>query len=221
MRSTDAMAGTYNIHNDFSKYPTDKPNISLSPGPTYFEKGKNITLPKCHVTSFPPAVITWSRVRGELAYSRTVVKDGQLSIISAQKRDSGLYECKASNDLGDDSALTLLSVLELPRFTSNPPAQLNVRQEQNISVSCQAAGDPKPKIMWVRENSQLPVGRSQVSPEGTLQIWNIKDEDSGIYICIAISAQLFKRSLMQLTVGKEWFASVTFHWVVNVTCDSD
>ena len=214
MRSTDAMAGTYNIHNDFSKYPTDKPNISLSPGPTYFEKGKNITLPKCHVTSFPPAVITWSRVRGELAYSRTVAEDGQLSIISAQKRDSGLYECKASNDLGDDSALTLLSVLELPRFTSNPPAQLNVRQEQNISVSCQAAGDPKPKIMWVRENSQLPVGRSQVSPEGTLQIWNIKDEDSGIYICIAISAQLFKRSLMQLTVGKEWFASVTFHWVV-------
>ena len=214
MRSTDAMAGTYNIHNDFSKYPTDKPNISLSPGPTYFEKGKNITLPKCHVTSFPPAVITWSRVRGELAYSRTVVEDGQLSIISAQKRDSGLYECKASNDLGDDSALTLLSVLELPRFTSNPPAQLNVRQEQNISVSCQAAGDPKPKIMWVRENSQLPVGRSQVSPEGTLQIRNIKDEDSGIYICIAISAQLFKRSLMQLTVGKEWFASVNFHWVV-------
>ena len=168
------------------------------PGPTYFEKGKNITLPKCHVTSFPLAVITWSRVRGQLAYSRTIVEDGQLSIISAQKRDSGLYECKASNDLGDDSALTLLSVLELPRFTSNPPAQLNVRQEQNISVSCQAAGDPRPKIMWVRENSQLPVGRSQVSPEGTLQIWNIKDEDSGIYICIAISAQLFKRSLMQL-----------------------
>ena len=214
MRSTDAMAGIYNMHNDFSKYPTDKPKILLSPGPTYFEKGKNITFPKCHVTSFPPAIITWSRVRGELAYSRTVVEDGQLSIISAQKRDSGLYECKASNDLGDDSALTLLSVLGLPRFTSNPPAQLNVRQEQNISVSCQAAGDPKPKIMWVRENSQLPVGRSQVSPEGTLQIWNIKDEDSGIYICIAISAQLFKRSLMQLTVGKEWFASVTFHWVV-------
>ena len=129
------------MHNDFSKYPTDKPKISLSPGPTYFEKGKNITLPKCHVTSFPPAIITWSRVRGELAYSRTVMKDGQLSIISAQKRDSGFYECKASNDLGEDSALTLLSVLELPRFTSNPPAQLNVRQKQNISISCQAAGE--------------------------------------------------------------------------------
>ena len=124
------------MHNDFSKYPTDKPKILLSPGPTYFEKGKNITFPKCHVTSFPPAIITWSRVRGELAYSRTVVEDGQLSIISAQKRDSGLYECKASNDLGEDSALTLLSVLELPRFTSNPPAQLNATKKQNISVSC-------------------------------------------------------------------------------------
>ena len=45
MRSTDAMAGIYNMHNDFSKYPTDKPKILLSPGPTYFEKGKNITFP--------------------------------------------------------------------------------------------------------------------------------------------------------------------------------
>ena len=186
--------------------PHPIPNISLSPGPTYFEKGKNITLPKCHVNSFPPAIVTWSRVRGELAYSRTVLKDGQLSIISAQKRDSGFYECKASNDLGDDSALTLLSFLELPRFTSNPPAQLSVTKNQNISVSCQAAGDPKPKIMWVRENSELPVGRSQVSADGTLQIWNIKDEDSGRYICTATSAQLLKTSsLMQLTVrtGKE------------------
>ena len=120
------------------------------------------------MNSFPPAIVTWSRVRGELAYSRTVLKDGQLSIISAQKRDSGLYECKASNDLGDDSALTLLSFL--------------------------------------RENSELPVGRSQVSADGTLQIWNIKDEDSGRYICTATSAQLLKTSsLMQLTVrtGKE------------------
>ena len=209
------MAVIYNMCNDFPKHLTDKPKISLSLGPTFSEKGKNVTLPKCHMSSFPPATITWSRVRGKLANSRTVVKDGQLSIISAQKRDSGFYECKASNDLGEDSALTLLSVLELPRFTSNPPAQLNVRQEQNISVSCQAAGDPKPKIMWVRENSELPVGRSQVSADGTLQIWNIKDEDSGRYICTATSAQLFKTSsLMRLTVrtGKEWFDSLIFHW---------
>ena len=205
------------MHNDFPKYFTDKPKISLSFGPTYFEQGKNVTLPKCHVTSFPPAIITWSRVRGELAHSRSLVKDGQLSIITAQKRDSGLYECKASNNLGHDSALTNLVVWDLPRFTVNPPAKLDVEKNKNVSVLCQAAGDPRPVITWVKENSDLPVGRSQVSVNGTLQIWDIKDEDSGIYICTATSAQLFKTSsLMQLTLrkGKEWFASVIAHRAV-------
>ena len=159
------------------------------------------------------SIITWFRVRGELAYSRTVVKDGQLSIISAQKRDSGLYECKASNNLGHDSALTNLVVWDLPRFTVNPPAKLDVEKNKNVSVPCQAAGDPQPVITWAKENGDLPVGRSQVSVDGTLQIWNIKDEDSGIYICTATSAQLLKTSsLMQLTLrkGKEWLYS-TFY----------
>ena len=211
------MAVIYNMCNDFPKHLTDKPKISLSLGPTYSEKGKNVTLPKCHMSSFPPATITWSRVRGKLANSRTVVKDGQLSIISAQKRDSGLYECKASNILGHDSALTNLVVLDLPRFTVNPPAKLDVEKDKNVSVPCQAAGDPRPIITWVKENGDLPVGRSQVSVDGTLQIWNIKDEDLGIYICTGTSAQLFKTSSsMQLTLGKgkEWFTSVIVHWAV-------
>ena len=130
-----------------------------------------------------------------------------------KNEDSYLYECKASNILGHDSALTNLVVLDLPRFTVNPPAKLDVGKDKNISVPCQAAGDPQPIITWVKENGDLPVARSQVSVDGTLQIWNIKDEDSGIYICTATSAQLLKTSsLMQLTLrkGKEWLYS-TFY----------
>ena len=74
--------------------------------------------------SFPPAVMTWSKVHGEQAQSRTVLKDGKLSIMHAQKTDFGLYKCKASNDLGHDSAVTHLSVVQLPQFTVTPPAQL-------------------------------------------------------------------------------------------------
>ena len=158
-------------------------------------------------------------MRGELAHSRTVMKDGQLLIIRAQKRDSGLYECKASNILGHDSALTNLGVLDLPRFTINPPAQLDVGKGENISVPCQATGDPQPIITWVKDNSELPVGRSQVRANGTLQMWNVKDEDSGIYICTATSQGLFKTSsLMQLIVtvakGKEWLNLIFCHRTV-------
>ena len=162
------------------------------------------------MTGFPPAVITWSKFHGELAQSRTVEKDGQLSIIHAETLDLGLYKCKASNALGHDSAVTHLSVVQLPQFTVTPPAQLKEFTTHNITVPCQATGDPQPKVTWVKENGELPVGRSKVSEDGTLQIWNAKEEDSGRYICTATSAALFKTfAAMKLTVkGKKWLDSL-------------
>ena len=158
------------------------------------------------MTGYPPAVITWSTVHGELVQSRVLVKDGQLSIANAQKKDSGLYKCKATNILGYDSAFTQLNVVELPRFTVSPPVKLEVRTNQNITVFCQATGDPKPTVTWVRKNDELPVGRSRVNVDGTLQIWNPKEEDSGIYTCTAASAEVFKAfSAMKLTVKGDIF----------------
>ena len=152
------------------------------------------------MTSHPRAVITWSKGLGELVRARAVSKDGQLSITNAQKKDSGLYKCKATNILGYDSALTHLSVVELPQFTVSPPGHLKEFTNDNITVPCQAIGDPKPTLTWMKENGELPLGRSQVSVDGTLQIWNTREEDSGIYTCIAASAVVFKAfSVMKLT----------------------
>ena len=178
-----------------------KPKVSLLFGPSYVEKNKNITLPTCHVTSYPPAVITWSKVHGELVRARTVLTDGQLSITNAQKKDFGLYKCKATNILGHDSAVTHLSVVELPQFTVRPPGQLKEFTNHNITVPCQATGDPQPTVTWVKENGQLPLGRANIRVDGTLQMWNTKGEDSGRYTCMATSAAVFKvSSVMKLTV---------------------
>lgn len=113
-----------------------KPKISLTLGPSYVEKDKNITLPECHVTSFPPAVITWSRVFDEMEQARVVFNDGHLSIKNAQKRDSGLYKCTAVNILGHESAVTQLVIAELPQLAVTPPSQLKVFGNQNITVPC-------------------------------------------------------------------------------------
>ena len=153
------------------------------------------------MTSFPPAVITWSAVHGELVRARTVMEDGELSIKFAQKKDSGLYKCTATNNLGYDSAFTQLNVVELPRFTVSPPVKLEGERNRNITVRCQAIGDPKPTVTWAREHGELPVGRSKVNADGTLEIWNLKEEDSGRYTCMAASAEVFKTfSVMKLTV---------------------
>ena len=154
------------------------------------------------MTGFPPPVITWFKVHDSLVKSKVAMKDGQLSIIAAQKRDSGLYECKASNHLGNETSVTQLNVVELPRFTVRPPFKLNVSTALNVTVQCQATGDPKPKISWIRENGKLPLGRSDVRTDGTLKIWNTIEGDSGKYSCVASSSNIFSNAIstMVLTI---------------------
>ena len=193
----------------FLFFSVGPPKVTLSFGPSYAEKNKNVTFPKCHVTSFPPAVIMWSKVLGELAQARAVYKDGQRSVVNAQKKDSGLYKCTAANKQGQDSGVTQLNVVELPFFTVSPPLKLETSTVQNISVPCQAAGDPLPKVTWMKENGELPTKRSKVSKDGTLYIWNTVEKDSGKYTCVASSNEVITKaaSNMNLIVkrGKKLF----------------
>ena len=194
----------------FISFFTGKPKISLSLGPSYVEKDKKVTLPECLVIAFPPAVITWTKVLGDLTRTRAVSKDGQLSIMNAKKTDSGLYKCKASNTLGQISAVTQLNVVELPQFTVNPPSMLKVFANHNTTIPCEASGNPQPTVTWARQNVALPFGRSNVSVDGTLQLWNLKKEDSGIYTCMASSAEVFKAfAAMKLTVGGNIYLYMT------------
>ena len=145
-------------------------------------------------------------MHGELVQARTVSKDGLLSITNAQKTDSGLYKCKATNILGYDSAVAQLSVVGLPRFIVRPPEQLKVLTNHNITVPCRATGDLKPTVTWLNENGELPLGRSKGSVDGTLQLWNTEEADSGIYTCMAASAAVFKAfAVMKLTVTSKTF----------------
>ena len=83
-----------------------------------------------------------------------------------------------------------------------PPAHLKVWTIQNITVRCQAAGDPQPTVTWKKINGTMPGRRSVVGADGTLKIWNPKPEDSGTYACTA-SSNLFSSVFvaMALTVG--------------------
>lgn len=171
-----------------------QPKVSLSFGPSYAEKGKNITLPVCHVTGFPPPKITWRKVHDHFMQSRAFVKGGQFSIITVQKKK--ILVCTNA------FAVTQLNVIELPYFTVSPPAQFEVNENLTLSISCQADGFPTPTVTWLKGNSQLPSGRSMVSDDGTLTIWGTKKGDSGTYNCVASSGKFFRKAIasMKLTV---------------------
>ena len=119
-----------------------------------------------------------------------------------RKKDSCLFKCQASNHLGYAFAVTQLNVIELPYFTVRPPAQFEVNENLTLTISCQADGYPTPTVTWLKGNSQLPSGRSMVSDDGTLRIWNTKEGDSGNYNYVASSGKCFRKAIafMKLTV---------------------
>lgn len=131
-----------------------QPKVSLPFGPSYAEKGKNITLPVCHVTGFPAPKIIWRKVHDNFMQSRAFVEGGQFSIITVQKKDSGLYKFKASNHSGYAFAVTQLNVIELPYLTVRPPAQFAVNENMTLSISCQADGYPTPTVTCMVEREQ-------------------------------------------------------------------
>lgn len=148
------------------------PKISLKPGPSYVAVGNTIMLPKCAVASFPAAKIVWTKISVPDLHPRMRdISDGQLSIVNVHKEDSVFYQCRATNKIGVAVAITHLVVVDDPVITVRPPPQLSVNHGQTVSLRCEARGEPKPKVSWLKENGALPLGRSNVSINGTLKLW--------------------------------------------------
>ena len=170
-------------------------------GPTYVEKGTNVTLPKCHVTGYPSPKLHWTKGGANLP-TNSFVKDGQLVIVNTRENNLGQYRCEASNILGSSLAPTLLIVVSPPRFALRPPEVLNILVGSTISANCTAVGDGSPVVTWSRENGQLPMERLRLLPNNTLTIQNVKVADSGRYVCTAATRGALKtpQAIMRLNV---------------------
>ena len=112
-------------------------------------------------------------------------------------KDTGLYLCVAANTMGSmHSAQAKLTVMTKPKIIKLPKKISNVQIGSEVKLSCQAEGEPAPKIRWEKEgNKELNFiaasdRRIQFKPSselgnGEIIITHIKKEDSGSYKCIA------------------------------------
>ena len=124
------------------------PRIQLDPGPTHVKTGLTVRLPKCYVTGFPTPIVTWRRVKGVLPRNRTVSNDGALSLIAAEKKDTGPYECTARNRLGQESSITSVFVWSPPTFVMKPPSRVNKFTGDELTLRCSASD--RASLSWKR-----------------------------------------------------------------------
>ncbi|XP_063289140.1 leucine-rich repeat neuronal protein 1-like [Pelobates fuscus] len=70
--------------------------------------------------------------------------------------------------------------------THSFPHELHLSKHQQVTLTCHASGNPKPEIYWVTPHGERlsgTTGRVRMHPEGSLQIMDALEEDSGSYMC--------------------------------------
>ena len=146
--------------------------------------GLNVTFPKCRVTGFPAPIVTWKKLTGVFPRQKVVNSGGFLILTNAERKDTGPYECRASNLLGEHSAVTTLFVWSAPKFVIRPPNKVFNSIGGSLSVNCSATGETIPIISWKRIGGAWEEKRMKVH-KGVLTISELTDKDSGIYLCEA------------------------------------
>ncbi|XP_050798960.1 receptor-type tyrosine-protein phosphatase delta isoform X25 [Gopherus flavomarginatus] len=159
----------------------------------------------CQATGDPRPKIVWNKKGKKVSNQRFEViefDDGSGSVLRIQPlrtpRDEAIYECVASNSVGEISVSTRLTVLredQIPRGfpTIDMGPQLKVvERTRTATMLCAASGNPDPEITWFKDF--LPVdtsnnnGRIKQLRSGALQIELSEESDQGKYECVATNS---------------------------------
>uniref|UniRef100_A0A4W3JZC4 Receptor-type tyrosine-protein phosphatase S n=1 Tax=Callorhinchus milii TaxID=7868 RepID=A0A4W3JZC4_CALMI len=155
----------------------------------------------CQATGEPKPRVTWNKKGKRVSSQRFEViefDDGAGAVLRIQPlrtpRDEAVYECQATNNMGDLTITAKLTVLRedqlpvgFPNIDMGPQLKV-VERTRTATMLCAASGNPDPEITWFKDF--LPVDPSTSSRikqlrSGALQIENSEETDQGKYECVA------------------------------------
>ncbi|KAK6104660.1 Fibronectin type III domain family protein [Brugia pahangi] len=158
----------------------------------------------CRADGNPLPTIEWKKNGlsiSDLRFSTKTLSNGlsTLRIEPVRLTDANsTISCTADNGIGNpviaDAILTVLSPDKLP--TGFPvieahPVLKSVEQGRTAHVSCRVRGDPRPKVLWLRDlmpvdiRSNTRYSVSTLGNPGALMIQQAKEDDQGKYECVA------------------------------------
>ncbi|XP_068563892.1 protein tyrosine phosphatase receptor type Fa isoform X10 [Cebidichthys violaceus] len=159
----------------------------------------------CQAVGEPKPRITWMKKGKKVSSQRFEViefDDGSGSVLRIQPlrthRDEAIYECTASNSVGEINTSAKLTVLEedqiphgFPTIDMGPQLKV-VERTRTATMLCAASGNPDPEIYWFKDFLPVDIGSSngriKQLRSGALQIENSEESDQGKYECVAVNS---------------------------------
>ncbi|KAG9483371.1 hypothetical protein GDO78_009341 [Eleutherodactylus coqui] len=164
----------------YAPYFTELPsNVSLN-------EGEKLRL-SCKAIGNPSPKITWAHKDRIVA-----AQPGQSKLLSdlvierILKEENGAYTCIAENTVSSINTTVYVFVREPPVLIGIHHVNQTVPLGGNIILNCVVKGNPIPKIQWIKQgNDILHNKRFKQFSNGSLAVFNTKNEDVGEYTCIA------------------------------------
>ncbi|GFS02413.1 contactin, partial [Elysia marginata] len=154
----------------------------------------------CEAAGMPSPVYTWYK-NGDLftgdASAGIVVERNSLTIEKVEvQRDSGMYQCAATNQYGTTYSTAQLRVLKIaPTFDKRPMIKSKTAARGgDVTLICSPVAAPAPAYRWLKDGTELGLDPNDFQTEeahyqllrnGNLIIRKLLQGDQGRYTCVA------------------------------------
>uniref|UniRef100_A0AAX7UPU2 Neural cell adhesion molecule 1b n=1 Tax=Astatotilapia calliptera TaxID=8154 RepID=A0AAX7UPU2_ASTCA len=192
----------------------------------------------CAVDGYPEPMVTWTRneVNLEAGEKYSFNEDGsEMTIMDVTKLDEGEYTCIAKNKAGETEKELSLKVFVKPNITYIIN-QTATEMEEQVTLTCEASGDPTPTITWSYgghaswtrpEQHKSPDGNVVVRSHArvsSLTLKYVKYTDAGQYLCTAHSVigEDYQTAYMEYTHALINGTVAVYTWEgnpANISCE--
>ncbi|XP_035741560.1 basement membrane-specific heparan sulfate proteoglycan core protein-like isoform X34 [Vespa mandarinia] len=166
-----------------------KPRVVIMPPYLEVKEGEPVEF-HCDASGNPPPQVEWIRLHGSIS-SESSFHNGVWRLPAASRNDAAEYKCIAKNNVGVEEKTTILYVRENPEGPPATglapiitPAEWIGSIGDVVRLTCTPSQNAN--LTWIRSDG-LPLPYSATQRDGTLIINNPTINDSGLYVCIAVS----------------------------------
>ncbi|XP_032893590.1 neuronal cell adhesion molecule-like isoform X20 [Amblyraja radiata] len=178
----------YLLANAFVNVLAETPRMLSEPDQVYQVIANKPALLDCAFFGSPIPQIQWFKDnQGSVLHGESYMlhENGTLEIAFAQKNDSGIYTCVATNTHGVVQNRAVLQIKD-PTTIIKQPRYQSVQTMGTATFECKVKHDStlSPTIIWLKNNEELP-DDSRHRPSGdVLTILDVSEEDQGSYTCV-------------------------------------
>ncbi|XP_029685000.1 protein turtle homolog A [Takifugu rubripes] len=118
----------------------------------------------------------------------SLTRGASLLLDQLTQEDEGWFECRilvlaTEKDDFQNGTWTFLSITAPPAFIKKPPSFVEVLLGDSLTLSCGAQGNPRPTVVWHKDDGQIVKHQKIKVINGTLSLASVTRNISGVYKC--------------------------------------